>query len=101
MSIYYEQARHTYRYAATYYFGALFPSGLQGFRFARNNSNAYYFNMLLRNALRGLCQYVTDFTPSVGVAEAFAALRVQRYRKFSIYTKKSALLMQICCFCGV
>jgi len=35
-----------------YYFRALFPSVLQGFRFARNNSNAYYFNMLLRNALR-------------------------------------------------
>lgn len=63
MSIYYEQARHTYRYAATYYFCALFPSVLQGFRFARNNSNAYYFNMLLRTLALANIGYKT-FAPA-------------------------------------
>ena len=63
MSIYYEQARHTYRYAATYYFRALFPSVLQGFRFARNNSNAYYFNMLLRTLALANIGYKT-FAPA-------------------------------------
>ena len=40
------------RYAASYYSFALFPSVLQGFRLARNNSLLNYFNMLQRNALR-------------------------------------------------
>ena len=49
-----------------YYFRALFPSVLQGFRLARNNSKAYYFNMLLRNALRlSLCFVLSFFFPVV------------------------------------
>ena len=43
------------RYAANYYFLALFPSVLQGFRFARNNSLLNNSNMLSRNALRKIC----------------------------------------------